>query len=107
MRIFSPFLGRLGYPLELREVRDGGVVERDGYSLRARSVRHRGPSLAWALVEDGRPGVFDASLADQLGVPHGPERGVLLRGKRGDARGRPHDRAGAARRPPRAGVARS
>jgi ribonuclease Z len=80
MRIFSPFLGRLGYPLELREVHDGGVIQRDGYSLRARSVRHRGPSLAWALVEEGRPGVFDASLADQLGLPHGPERGVLLRG---------------------------
>jgi ribonuclease Z len=80
MRVFSPFLGRLGYPLELREVDDGGVIERAGYRLQARSVRHRGPSLAWALVEEGRPGAFDASLADELGVPHGPERGALLRG---------------------------
>jgi ribonuclease Z len=44
-------------------------------------VRHRGPASAWALVEDGRPGVFDAGLADELGVPHGPERGALLRGE--------------------------
>jgi ribonuclease Z len=80
MRLFSPFLGRLGYPLRLREVGDGDSIERDGYELRARGVRHRGPSMAWALVEDGRPGVFDASLADELGVPHGPERGELLRG---------------------------
>ena len=80
VRVFSPFLGRLGYALELHEVRDGGSVERDGYRLQARSVRHRGASLAWALVEDGRPGVFDAALADALGVPHGPERGALLRG---------------------------
>ena len=58
----------------------GETVERAGYRLVARSVRHRGPSIAWALVEDGRPGVFDASLADELGVPHGPERGALLRG---------------------------
>ncbi len=62
-------------------MRDGGSVERDGYRLLARAVRHRGPSLAWALVEDGRPGVFDATLADDLGVPHGPERGALLRGE--------------------------
>jgi ribonuclease Z len=80
MRLFSPFLGRLGYPIELLEAGDGDVVERSGYRLLARSVRHRGPSIAWALVEDGRPGVFDASLADELGVPHGPERGALLRG---------------------------
>lgn len=80
MRLFQPFLGRLGYPIELREVADGDAIERDGYRLLARSVRHRGPSIAWALVEDGRPGVFDAALADQLGVPHGPERGALLRG---------------------------
>jgi ribonuclease Z len=77
---FKPFVGRLAYPVELCEVRDGDAVERDGYRLVPRGVRHRGPATAWALVEAGRPGVFDASLADELGVPHGPERGVLLRG---------------------------
>jgi ribonuclease Z len=102
VRAFSPFIGRLRFPLELREVRDGDAVERAGYRLVARSVRHRGPSIAWALVEDGRPGVFDASLADELGVPHGPERGALLRGNEvtlGDGRAiRPDQLVGPARR---------
>jgi ribonuclease Z len=80
MRVFQPFVGRLAYPLHVREVADGEAVERDGYELRVRTVRHRGPGIAWALVEHARPGVFDASLADELGVPHGPERGALLRG---------------------------
>jgi ribonuclease Z len=80
LRAFAPFLGRLGYELAVRELRDGDAVERDGYRLVPRSVRHRGPATAWALVEEGRPGLFDATLADELGVPHGPERGALLRG---------------------------
>jgi ribonuclease Z len=80
MRVLAPFVGRLGYEIEAREVRDGDVVERDGYRLVPRAVRHRGHAVAWALVEDGRPGVFDATLATELGVPNGPERGDLLRG---------------------------
>jgi ribonuclease Z len=78
---FRPFVGRLAYPVELIEVADGDAVERGGYRLVARAVRHRGPAIAWALVEEGRPGAFDAGLADELGVPHGPERGALLRGE--------------------------
>jgi ribonuclease Z len=81
LQAFAPFVGRLGYELEVHELRDGDEVERDGYRLVPRAVRHRGPATAWALVEDGRPGVFDAGLADELGVPHGPERGALLRGE--------------------------
>jgi ribonuclease Z len=81
MLAFEPFLGRLSYEVDLYEVHDGDVVERAGYELVARSVQHRGPAIAWTLVEDGRPGVFDASLADELGVPHGPERGALLQGR--------------------------
>jgi ribonuclease Z len=81
MRILSPFVGRLGFELVTREVGDGEAVERDGYRLVPRAVRHRGHALAWGLVEAGRPGVFDADLASELGVPHGPERAVLLRGE--------------------------
>src|SRR3978361_768396 len=40
MRMFAPFVGRLAYPLEVREVHDGDAVERDGYRLVARTVRH-------------------------------------------------------------------
>ncbi len=81
MRVLAPFVGRLGFEIEPREVQDGDVVERDGYRLVPRAVRHRGHAVAWALVEDGRPGAFDAALATELGVPHGPERGALLRGE--------------------------
>lgn len=81
LRVLAPFIGRLGYEIEPREVQDGDVIECDGYRLVPRAVRHRGHAVAWGLVEDGRPGVFDAALATELGVPNGPERGALLRGE--------------------------
>jgi ribonuclease Z len=73
--------GRLTYPIELVEVRAGDTIPHDGYELCAFPVEHGVPAVGYALVEKERPGRFDDTKADALGVPFGPERGALQRGE--------------------------
>jgi ribonuclease Z len=73
--------GRLTYPLELVELRPGDVLERAEYHLVTFPVAHAVQSLGFALVEHARPGRFDVDAADALGVPSGPERGLLQAGE--------------------------
>ena len=73
--------GRLTYALELVELRPGDVLERGDYDLVTFPVAHRVPSLGFALLEHQRPGRFDVDAADALGVPSGPERGLLQAGE--------------------------
>jgi ribonuclease Z len=73
--------GRLGYPFAVHDLESGSVVRRDGYEIHALSVRHRGPAFGYALVEDARPGRFDAERAAALGVASGPDFGRLQRGE--------------------------
>ena len=73
--------GRLSYPLRLVEVAPGDVLPGDGYAIHVFPLDHGTPAVGYALVEDERPGRFDNELADQLGVPFGPERGRLQRGE--------------------------
>lgn len=73
--------GRLPYPFAVRTLEPGDVVDFDGYGIHAFAVRHRGTAFGYALVEDDRPGRFDAELATKLGVPPGPAFGELQRGK--------------------------
>ena len=73
--------GRLTYELELRELRAGDVLPRDGYELVTFPVAHGVSGIGYALVEPPRPGRFDADAAAALGIPIGPERGSLQRGE--------------------------
>src|ERR687896_606583 len=73
--------GRLTYPYEIVELHAGDVLPRDEYELRVFPVRHGVGAIGFALVEHWRPGRFDVATADVLGVPHGPERGLLQRGE--------------------------
>jgi len=73
--------GRLPYALELVELKPGDVLERGEYNLVAFSVAHAVESIGYALVEHPRPGRFDVETADALGVPSGPERGLLQAGE--------------------------
>jgi ribonuclease Z len=95
--------GRLTYPFEAVELEPGDGLERDGYRLETFAVDHGVTAVGYALVEAERPGRFDVELAGRLGVPDGPERGVLQRGgtiSLADGREvRPDDVLG----PPRAG----
>jgi ribonuclease Z len=73
--------GRLTFPLETVELGPGDWLERDGYRLGAFAVDHGVSAVGYALVEHERPGRFDVDAAQALGVPDGPERGVLQRGE--------------------------
>jgi ribonuclease Z len=73
--------GKLTYPLELEELRPGDVLERPEYNLVTFPVAHTVQALGFALVEHPRPGRFDVEAADALGVPSGPERGLLQAGE--------------------------
>jgi ribonuclease Z len=44
-------------------------------------VRHRGEAYGYSLIEDDRPGRFDAALAASLGVTPGPDFGRLQHGE--------------------------
>jgi ribonuclease Z len=73
--------GRLTYPVATTELEPGASLERDGYRIDAFAVDHGVTAVGYALVEDMRPGRFDVDTATNLGVPDGPERGVLQRGE--------------------------
>jgi ribonuclease Z len=76
----KPFLGRLPYRLTIVELSPGDVLERGEYRLEAFAVDHGLSSIGYLLVEEDRPGRFDVAAADALGVPPGPERGILQAG---------------------------
>lgn len=73
--------GTLTYDLELRELKPGDILERSGYVLSSFPVAHGISAVGYALLEEPRPGRFDVEAADALGVPSGPERGMLQRGE--------------------------
>jgi ribonuclease Z len=81
MRAMRIVYGRLRYPFSVVELEAGDVVPGDGYEIAAFNVRHRGRAFGYAIVEDERPGRFDAELATRLGVPFGPDFGRLQRGE--------------------------
>ena len=77
----SRVYGRVSYPLTVSELRPGDEVAREDARIIAVAARHRGTALAYALVEDRRPGHLDAALAERLGVTPGPDLGRLQRGE--------------------------
>jgi ribonuclease Z len=81
MRAMRLVYGRLGYPFAVVELEAGETVRYDGYEVGAFNVRHRSHAFGYAIVEDARPGRFDAEIATELGVPFGPDFGRLQRGE--------------------------
>jgi ribonuclease Z len=73
--------GKVTYPLETVEVRPGETIEQDGYRILVFPVHHGVSAVGYAVDEPDRSGEFDASTADALGIPFGPERGALQRGE--------------------------
>ncbi|MBJ7330026.1 MAG: ribonuclease Z [Solirubrobacteraceae bacterium] len=78
---FRVVYGRPRYGLEIVDLEPDEEVRRDGYGITAIPVRHRGTAFGYALIEDTRPGRFDADLAQELGVSFGPDFGRLQRGE--------------------------
>jgi ribonuclease Z len=73
--------GKLTYEYDLVELRPGDALERGDHRIVAFPVAHGVSAIGYALVEDDRPGRFDVETADELGVPPGPERGLLQQGE--------------------------
>src|SRR5688572_3364062 len=76
-----PIIGRTGYPLGVEELEPHEEVVFDGYAIGAFPVEHRVRAYGYALIEDDRPGRFDADTARRLGVREGPDFGRLQRGE--------------------------
>jgi ribonuclease Z len=76
-----PVYGRPRYGLTIRDLEPDEAVRRGDFEIVPVVVRHRGAAYGYALVEDERPGRFDAELAERLGVTPGPDFGRLQRGE--------------------------
>lgn len=78
-----PRPARMGFEILFHEFDarfSGTVLETPEYRVEAMPLVHTLPAHGFRFEEMDIPGRFDASLADTLGVPFGPERGVLQRG---------------------------
>ncbi|MGN6257786.1 MAG: ribonuclease Z [Solirubrobacterales bacterium] len=80
-QVFSPFLGRLKFTLDLIELAKTDPIPHDGYEIRPFEAAHSGRALGYALVEEDRPGRFDPDAAAAAGVPEGPAYAALQRGE--------------------------
>jgi len=72
---------KTGYEVVIQEIEGDFQTEGNGYQIRATPVDHTIFCLAYALIEDDRPGKFDKGKAENLGVPEGPLFGRLQRGE--------------------------
>lgn len=83
----APIIGRTSYPLRLEELEPHAEVRFGTYAVTAFPVEHRIRAYGYALIEDERPGRFDAQAALGLGIRPGPDFGRLQAGETvGDVR---------------------
>ena len=71
----------LTFELGVRELEPEGELRRRGYRILTSEANHNVPSLAYALVEDERPGKFYPDKAIALGVKAGPDFSRLKAGE--------------------------
>src|SRR3954451_5292740 len=102
-QVFSPFLGRLKFTLDLIEIAKTDPIPHEDYEIQPFAVAHSGPALGYALVEEDRPGRFGPAAAAAAGVPEGPAYAALQRGETVDGEAGPvtPDRVMGTRRPGR------
>ena len=72
---------KLGFDVNAHELKDGDIVERDEYIVKAVGTDHGIPSLGYILEEKSRIGRFNREKAIELGVPVGPQFSRLQRGE--------------------------
>ena len=73
--------GARGLQVQVVELASPTDLPFEGYKVLAREVRHTIPALAYAIVEEMRPGRFNKPRALELGVPEGKAFGMLQRGE--------------------------
>jgi ribonuclease Z len=71
----------LTFEVHVKELKPGDELRRSGYSIKTCGVDHPVPALAYALLEDQRPGKFYPQKAIALGVKAGPDFSRLQSGK--------------------------
>ncbi|MFQ5708263.1 MAG: ribonuclease Z [bacterium] len=74
----------LGYEVFIHECNKktpATVWDMKDYLIKAMPLKHSLFVLGFRVEEKPLPGKFDATEAARLGIPHGPERGRLLRGE--------------------------
>lgn len=75
---------RIGFDIEFHEFApryEGVVCETPAWTVTSLPLDHTLPAMGYRFQEEDLLGRFDGSLADDLGVPFGPERGALQRGE--------------------------
>jgi ribonuclease Z len=72
---------KLTFPLLIQEIGEGIIVKETEYHIHAVWVDHSIPTLAYALIEQERPGKFAPEKALSLGVPKGPLWSKLQQGE--------------------------
>ncbi len=91
---------RVPFEIQIKELEQDAVLQREGYDLIAYRTQHGIRSLGFALIEHARLGRFDVARARELGVPEGPLFGQLHHGQAVEFDGRridPSDVVGPAR----------
>jgi ribonuclease Z len=73
--------GSTRYPVEVRTLTSGDVVELAGLNVAPFAVQHRGSSVGYAIYENERPGRVDLERALQLGIEPGPDLGRIQSGE--------------------------
>jgi len=71
----------LSFDVEIHELKPGEEVKRNGYRILTSDVDHPVPALAYAIVEDERPGKLDVKRAEELGLKIGPQLAKLKVGE--------------------------
>lgn len=71
----------LKFEIEIRDLNPEEVIRREYYQIETAKANHSAPGIAYALVEDERPGRFYPGKAKELGIEPGPQYSRLQRGK--------------------------
>jgi len=71
----------LMFEVEVHELEPGEELVQEGYAIKTCGVEHPVPALAYALIEDPRPGKFYPEKAIALGVKPGPDFSRLKAGQ--------------------------
>ncbi len=68
-------------PVRMNEIKPGVFFETDSFTVSAFAVTHRGPDCLGYIFEEKARRPFLAEVANELGVPFGPERRELVEGR--------------------------
>ncbi len=69
------------FPIEVYGVGDGKIFEFGNFSIMAFKTDHIVESYGYAFIEKPRPGKFNRTKAEELGIPPGPLYSKLVKGE--------------------------